>query len=109
MKPEVLKYILDIESVIQEIENTIQFVKHDFSEFQNNHIAIRAIERDLEILGEATKKLRELGIELHNNNRMIGLRNIIAHAYDIVDNELLWNIITGHIPELKKEILRIKG
>jgi uncharacterized protein with HEPN domain len=55
MKPEVLKYILDIESVIQEIENILQFVKHDFVEFQSNHIAIRAVERDLEILGKLQK------------------------------------------------------
>ncbi len=104
MKPEVLKYILDIESVISEIENIIDFVNHDFKQFSQNPIAIRAVERNLEIVGEAVKKLKEQGVQLENDSKIIGLRNIIAHAYDSVDNSLLWNIMTRHIPNLKMEL-----
>lgn len=108
MNPEALKYILDIESVIAEIEDVIDFTNNDFKLFSQNQIAIRAIERNLEIVGEAVRKLRELGFELENADKIIGLRNIIAHAYDSVDNFLLWNIINQHIPDLKKEIKNLR-
>lgn len=85
MNPEVLKYVLDIESIISEIENVLDFVNYDFIQFSQNPIATRAIERNLEIIGEAVKKLKELGIEFENSSKIIGLRNIIAHAYDSVD------------------------
>lgn len=109
MNPEKLKYILDIESVISEVEHTLTFVNHDFTTFCNNSIAIRAVERNIEIIGEAVKKLRDLNVDLPHNTRIIGMQNIIAHAYDTVDNELLWNIITHHIPELKKEITKLRS
>jgi len=109
MSPEILKYILDIESVIEEIENVLDFTSNDFNLFNQNQIAVRAIERNLEIVGEATKKLRERGIEFENTGKIVGLRNLIAHAYDSVDNSLLWNIITRHIPELKKEIRNLRN
>jgi hypothetical protein len=51
MQPKVLKYILDIESVIEEIENIKAKTKNNFSIFQSDIILKRAIERDLEILG----------------------------------------------------------
>lgn len=109
MNPEVLKYILDIESIISEIENIKEFVNQDFNQFTQNPIAVRAIERNLEITGEAVKKLRELGIEFENTSKIVGLRNIIAHAYDSIDNSLLWNIITLHIPNLKIEIENLRN
>ena len=43
-------------------------------------------------------------IEIANAREIIGLRNIIAHAYDSVDYPKLWAVIINHIPKLKEEI-----
>ena len=69
----------------------------------------RAIERDLEILGEAIKKITEISpvIEISIKN-IIGLRNIIAHAYDSVEPEMIWAIIQKDIPKLSNEIFILK-
>jgi uncharacterized protein with HEPN domain len=67
----------------------------------------RAIERDLEILGEAIKKITEISptIEISSIKNIIGLRNIIAHAYDSVEPKMIWAIIQKDIPKLSSEIL----
>ena len=59
MQPKVLKYILDIESVIQEIEAIKVKTNNNFKSFQSDIILQRAIERDLEIIGEAIRKIIE--------------------------------------------------
>ena len=55
----------------------------------------RAIERDLEIIGEAVKKILETepSIKITAAKKIIGLRNIISHAYDSVEPEMVWLII----------------
>lgn len=110
MNPRVLKYILDIESVISEIEQIILRVENNFELFKKDFLVIRATERELEIIGEAVRNLLELDptIHLEHSSKIIGLRNIISHAYDSVDDNLIWSIIQKNIPELKKEITQLK-
>ena len=52
----VLKYILDIESVVQEIEQVVIACNNDFETFTQNFMAIRTLERNLEIIGEAVTR-----------------------------------------------------
>lgn len=56
MQPKTEKYILDIESAIAEIENLMILCENQYVKFENNPLAIRSLERLLEIIGEATKK-----------------------------------------------------
>lgn len=110
MQPKLLKYFLDIESVIDEIEMIKKKTQNDFSLFVNNVILQRAIERDLEIIGEAIRKILEIepNIEISSAKNIIGLRNIIAHAYDSVEPEMLWGIIQKNIPVLAEEVRILK-
>ncbi len=57
MQPKLLKYILDIESVIGEIENIDRRVEGDFTRFIDDILIQRAAERDLEIIGEAVRNI----------------------------------------------------
>ena len=110
MQHKLLKYILDIESVIEEIEKVVQRVDGDFKQFIDDILIQRAAERDLEIIGEAVRNIRDQfpEINISSSNKIIGLRNLIAHAYDSVEPEMLWGIIQRNIPVLKKEIQEIK-
>lgn len=111
MQPKLLKYILDIESVIEEIETIKQKTQSDFNKFFDDIILQRAIERDLEIIGEAMRKILELdpNIQITAAKNIIGLRNIISHAYDSVEPEMLWGIIQKNIPVLADEIRKLKS
>lgn len=111
MQPKLLKYILDIESVIEEIESIKQKTQNDFNNFSDDIILQRAVERDLEIIGEAIRKIIEINpnIQITASKNIIGLRNIISHAYDSVEPEMLWGIIQKNIPVLADEIRNLKG
>ncbi len=111
MRHKSLKYILDIESVIAEIEEIKIRTKNNFDEYRSDFLMKRATERDLEIIGEAIRKLIEVNpnIQIGNSQKIIGLRNLISHAYDSVDDELIWGIIQKNIPDLKIEIELLKS
>jgi uncharacterized protein with HEPN domain len=105
-----LKYILDIQSVIEEIETIKKLTGNNFNSFNDQIILQRAIERDLEIISEAVRKIIEIepNISISSAKNIIGLRNIISHAYDSVEPELLWGIIQHNIPQLSIEINQIR-
>ena len=109
MQPKILKYILDIQSVIQEIETIKTKANNNFISFKSDIILQRAIERDLEIIGEAIRKIIEIdpSITITSAKNIIGLRNIIS--YDSVEPEMIWGIIQNNILVLAEEIKKIKG
>ncbi|EPR68134.1 HepT-like ribonuclease domain-containing protein [Cyclobacterium qasimii] len=111
MQRKLLKYILDIESVIEEIESIKKKTQNDFNLFSEDIIFQRAVERDLEIIGEAIRKMIEINpeIQITASKNIIGLRNIISHAYDSVEPEMLWGIIQKNIPVLADEIRKLKA
>jgi uncharacterized protein with HEPN domain len=111
MQPKILKFLLDIQSIIQEIELVKTKTNNNFTSFQSDIILQRAVERDLEIIGEAIRKIMEIDpeIKITSAKNIIGLRNIISHAYDSVEPEMIWGIIQNNIPVLANEINKIKG
>lgn len=111
MNSRLLKYILDIESVINEIEEIKLKTQNNYFNFKADFIIKRAVERDLEIIGEAMKKILEIdnSLAISSSKKIIGLRNMISHAYDSIEDELIWAIIQRDIPVLKKEIELLKN
>lgn len=111
MQPKVLKYLLDLESVIEEIESFKAMANNNFEEYKAQLVLKRAIERDLEIIGEAVKGIKTIdeGLEISSSKKIIGLRNLIIHAYDNIEDELIWGIIQKDIPKLKEDIERLKN
>lgn len=107
----ILKYILDIESVIRELELVIEIHEIDYSKFSSNFMAVRTVERDLEIIGEAVRKITLLDptIVISCSKHIIGLRNMIVHAYDSIDPTTLWKILIKDLPILKEDIVKIKN
>jgi uncharacterized protein with HEPN domain len=111
MQPKLLKFFLDIESVIQEIELVKSKTNNNFNLFQSDIILQRAVERDLQIIGEAVRRITEIdpNIRISSAKNIIGLRNIISHAYDSIEPEMIWGIIQKNIPELYVEIRALRG
>ncbi len=105
MTKQELKYLVDVQLFIEELETFFPNEKR-FENFNNNILLRRAVERMFEVIGEAIKNYKNLNqeFEIAHSKEIIGLRNIIAHAYDSVDYPKLWAIVINHIPQLKKEI-----
>lgn len=109
MNEKVLKYLYDIKLAIDEID--LFFLERDkrFSEYTKDIILKRAIERNLEIIGEAMNRIlkEEPDCTIENARRIVGLRNQIIHGYDSVSDESIWGIVVNHIPKLKSEVERL--
>lgn len=106
MNERVLKCLYDIKIAVEEIDSFFETDTRDFENYKGNSLLKRAIERNLEIIGEAMNRIlkEDPDFYLENAKRIIGLRNQIIHGYDTVSDESIWGIITNHLPKLKTEI-----
>ena len=105
MELEVKKYLYDIQISIESIYEYLG-EKRDFNQYRENKLLRRAVERELEIIGEAASRILKLDpdISIENARRIVDLRNWVIHGYDKVDDILIWGIITNHLPKLKTQI-----
>ena len=106
MNERVLKSLFDIKIAIDEIDSFLPAKRLTYSEYKSNLILKRAIERNLEIIGEAMNRIikEDADFPIKEAHRIIGLRNQIIHAYDSISDENIWAIIINHLPKLKVEI-----
>lgn len=111
MDERILKWLYDIKLCINEIENFFDEEEKDFFKYRNNVMLKRAIERNLEIIGEAVNRIinrdSSYTVKITNARAIIGLRNQVIHAYDNISDENIWSILTNHLPKLKVEIDRL--
>ena len=106
MTEKVLKYLYDIKIAIEEIDSFFKTEPRNFENYKQNFLLKRAIERNLEIIGEAMNRIlkEDSSFRIENSKRIIGIRNQIIHGYDSVSDESIWGIIAIHLPKLKTEI-----
>ena len=80
-----------------------------FKEYEGNPMLQDAVERNLEIIGEAVNRLLKINTEITitNARRIVDVRNKIIHGYDEVENSQIWAIIIiNHLPVLKQEVIQ---
>jgi uncharacterized protein with HEPN domain len=108
MDERILKWLFDVKMSIDEINEFFPNEENDFFKYRNNLMLKRAVERNLEIIGEAINRIitRDDSIveKISNTKAIIGLRNQVIHAYDNVSDENIWSILINHLPKLKIEI-----
>ncbi len=94
-----------IKTCIENIESHIGSSKI-FEQYDNNLLVQQAVERNLEIIGEATKRLLEIDneISISSTRAIINTRNKIVHGYDEIENTQIWGIVINYLPTLKKEV-----
>ena len=70
-----------------------------------------AIERPVEMLGEALKRALaaepSLAKEIPNLNRIRGMRNRLAHEYDAIKFDIVWDAAEIHVPKLVETVSKI--
>ncbi|MDR0612244.1 MAG: DUF86 domain-containing protein [Dysgonamonadaceae bacterium] len=106
MDERVEKWLYDIRFAIDEIDGYFLEREKNFLLFQQNRMLKRAIERNLEIIGEATNRIlsKEPDFPINNARKIVNLRNFVIHSYDSISDENIWAIIINNLPELKKDI-----
>jgi uncharacterized protein with HEPN domain len=67
-----------------------------------------AVERQFEIIGEAVNRLTRLSPDtaesLPDVHRIIAFRNILAHGYDVIDPNIVWDVVEGGLPPLMEMV-----
>ncbi len=97
--------ILHIQGAIREIEEYIKGI--DIHQFKSNSMVRFASIKQIEIIGEASKNISESTRAKFPSiqwKEITGLRNILVHEYFGVDADLIWQIVTVDIPELKVKL-----
>ena len=107
MDERILKWLYDIKMSIDEIDSFF-IEEKDFFKYKNNLMLKRAVERNLEIIGEAINRIitrdKSFTEKISYAKAIIGLRNQVIHAYDNISDENIWSILTNHLPKLKIEV-----
>jgi len=94
-----------IEHILQSIDRIQSYIAgKDQETFLNDFITQDAVVRQLEIIGEVTKRISK---ELRKNNSdvpwddMAGMRDVLIHDYIDVDLNIVWKTASESIPGLK--------
>ena len=106
MEGDIKVWLYDIYSAIEEIESFFEEGNKQFELYQRDTKTKRAVERNIEIIGEAVKRIldKEEEIQLTNARKIVDTRNRIIHGYDTISDDVIWGIIINHLPKLKNEV-----
>ncbi|MBI4718176.1 MAG: DUF86 domain-containing protein [Planctomycetes bacterium] len=106
MQPKLLKLledVLDAASFIAELA-------HDrtLEEYREDRQLRQAIERNLEIIGEAVNKVSRLdptlAARIGEVPRIVALRNALIHGYDLIEDERVWKVVRAQLPVLRRQV-----
>lgn len=109
MDEYIRKCLLDIEVACKEVESFFIGKPKLFEEFCVDTMKIRAVERNVEIMGEAINRILKLdpNFDIPNAKAIIQTRNRVIHGYDSVTREFLWGLVIRHIPGLLSDVEKL--
>jgi len=94
-------YLLDM---LQHAEGVVRAVeRHAFDDYAADEDLRLAVERRIEIIGEAARRISETFQKAHPEvpwRKIVAQRNILAHEYGEIEDEIMWDVATVSVPEL---------
>ena len=94
--------LADVLEAAKSIERFRQGI--DLDGYRADELIRAGVERKLGIVGEALNRLTredlDLAARIPDIARIVGFRNVLAHGYDVVDDEVVWEAITSDVPQL---------
>ena len=104
-------YSLFLEDILTAIEKIEKYTKDlSFKEFCRNDMAVDAVIRNFEVIGEAAKKL---SVEIKGKyphvewKEAMGFRDVLIHDYFGIDLEAVWDTVANNIPSFKENMLKV--
>lgn len=93
-------------------DKIIRFTSNrSFDEYASSDLHLSAVERQFEILAEALRAAEQVDpsirISVPELGRIIGMRNLIAHQYHLVDDSLIWSVATTLVSPLRQRLLQL--
>lgn len=78
-----------------------------YQTFCENSLVADAVVRNLQIIGEAAKKIPKEVRQAHSRiewQKIAGLRDILTHEYFGINFKIIWDVVVNKIPELQRQI-----
>jgi uncharacterized protein with HEPN domain len=98
-------YLLDI---LKACEKIVRYADgKSFDEYAADEVLRDAVERNIEIIGEAARKISNEFKQEHTEipwRKIIAQRNVLIHEYGTVDDREIWEVVTVHVPVLIKYV-----
>ena len=111
MNPEVAERLGHVLESITSIQGFVAGL--GFEQYAASRIHRRAVEREFEIIGEASSIAWRLDPALDEQipeiRDIVGLRNRVIHGYQDVDDWILWLAIAEDLPRLREQVLALLG
>lgn len=105
MRLESKKYLYDI---ARAAALAVEFVGgKSFTDYAADAMLRSAVERQLEIVGEALAQLARIdpatASQISDHQRIIAFRNILIHGYAEIDHRIVWNVLEQKLPIVRRE------
>ena len=111
MRPESRKYLFDVSRAAELLARFT--AGKTFADFSEDQLLQSAVERQMEIIGEAINQLSRVDAEtaarISGYRRIIALRNVLIHGYAQVDSRILWDVLQINLPVLQRETQTLLG
>ena len=101
-------YVLQILEAIEKIE---KYTKGGKREFHNDVMIQDAVIRNIEIIGEVTKRISMSFRDDYPDvpwRQMAGIRDVLIHDYDSIDVAIVWNVVANELPKIKDILSEIE-
>ena len=109
MPHDLKQLLLDIEEMIVFVQNQLDRVSRE--RYDSDRALRLMVERSLQVIGEAVVRIRnehpEHVIQIRDFRRIVQTRNILSHAYDGIDHNIIWQIVQEHLRLLLEDVRRL--
>ncbi len=109
MKERIEKWLHDILEAIENIDSYMGDSPRRFDDFLRNGMLRHAVERNIEIIGEAVNRILKADPDftITSARQIVNTRNYVIHAYDTLNPETLWDIVINRLPSLRAEVEKL--
>ena len=101
-------YNLYLEDILESCQRIVSYTAGmSYDSFVTNNMVYDAVLRNIEIIGEAVKQVPKNIRDQYSEvdwRRIAGMRDIVAHHYFSINDEIVWDIVENKIPELTEII-----
>ena len=104
------KWLEGIVIAIDEVDDFFEMLPKKYDTFGSNLLLRRAVERNIEIIGEALSRVLKYDstVSITNARKIIDVwnyvRNYMTYSYDSLTSDILWSVVVNHLPMLKSEV-----
>lgn len=104
-------FLLFLEDIMTCIEKLEKYTKDlTFDQFSKNEMAVDAVIRNFEVIGEAVKKIPKEVKQKYSDvewNEAAGFRDVLIHDYFGIDLEAVWDTLKKNVPALKEKLTKV--